>query len=527
MADPRRASTGQSTAQRPVMGPPETPGRMVQPSPNMFPSLQFSPDMFSHSPFGPATAPIYPQQRLFWDPNTVPTMEVPSGLPAYQDPFALSQAEFSDSFASTATMIPSFDPGLHLPASQPYDLPPVSRPVMTSYIDGAAFPAPFHTSPRAPPPREDNPSLFLSSPARRFGNADSHPPNVSVAVAREKPAYHHQIEESRREKEAKRARKADARHPSVTRSVMEALRRPVSPIKDLRPGLKRSLTHSGVGARQPHLRQQSHVSFLDNVSVASGSSNRSRNGRISPLRPQSGNVDRSSNLSRNSKRTSVTLSIDEHGVAKTVITKVPDDGMDLDEASSDSDVSSRDDSDFAALRSQQASFAFDEEEDTNTPYVARNGLQGHSKSSSHSTMASNNSNWQSSRTSSTTSGFNARNPSARGTVQRKPVRPASEVSMLDIQAGDAQRALRAIIQDRSRSASANDDSVGSQHSVQFNSSPPVQHNQFSNFNASPTTITDPDLATPSTDRESYSSNGSTRCVCNSSYSDPNTVMIQW
>ena len=487
----------------------------MQPSPNMFPTLQFSPDMFSNSPFGPATAPIYPQQRLFWDPN-MGSMDPSNGLPQYQDAFALPN-DFSDSFASTSTVMPSFHPSPQLPSQPQYELPPATRPMTTSYIDGAAFPPPFHTSPRVPPPREDNPSMFLSSPARRFGNQEPHPTLAPATVIREKPAYHHQIEESRREKDAKRARKNEGRHPSVTRSVMEALRRPVSPVKDPRPGLKRSLTHSGVGARQPHLRQQSHVSFLDNLSHTSGSTNRSRNGRTSPLKSLAEGINRQGSSSRTSKRTSVSLAIDENGVAKTVITKVPeDDEMDLD-GSSESDMSSRDGDDFTALRSHQNSFAFVDDDEPQHTFGSHSKLPGHSKSSSHSTMASNNSNWHSSRTSSTTSRNIAPN---RATVHRKPLRLENEINMLDPNAGDAQQALRAIIQDRSRSTSANE-------SVQFNSSPPIQQNQYSTFNASPTTITDPDLATPSTDRESFSSNGSTRCVCNSTHTDPNAVLIQW
>ena len=516
MADPRRALTGQSTAQRPLMGPPETPSRVMQPSPNLFPTLQFSPEMFSNSPFGPATAPIYPQQRLFWDPN-MGNMDPAVGLPQCQDPFALPN-DFSESFASTSTVMPSFQPSPQLPPQQPYDLPPVSRPMMTGYIDGAAYPQPFHTSPRAPPTRDDNPSMFLSSPARRFGHQDLHPSQVPNAIVREKPAYHHQIEESRREKEARRSRKNDPRHPSVTRSVMEALRRPVSPVKELRPGLKRSLTHSGVGARQAHLRQQSHVSFLDNLSNASGSTNRSRNGRVSPLKSLTESINGRTSSSRNSKRASVSLAIDENGVAKTVITKVPeDDGMDLDDESSDSDVSSRDEHDFTALRSQQNSFAFAEDEEPERLYGSSNRLHSHSKSSSHSTMASNNSTWQSSRTSSNTSRNVAH---TRAQIQRKPLPIDNELSVTEAHPGDAQQALRAIIQDRSRSTSAND-------SVQFNSSPPIQQNQFNAFNISPTTITDPDLGTPSTDRGSFTSNGSTRCICNSNSADPNVVMIQW
>jgi hypothetical protein len=505
------------------MGPPETPSRVVQPSPNMFPSLQFSPDLFSQSPFAPVTAPVYPQQRLFWDPSMA-GMD-PNAMAPYQDPYVLPH-DFSDSFASTSTIMPSFQPSPQLPSQPEYSFPTVSRPMSTSFIDGAAFPAPFHTSPRMPPLRDDNPSMFLSSPARRFGNPDPHPLVPSNAI-REKPAYYHQIEESRREKEAKRAKKSEVRHPSVTRSVMEALRRPISPVKELRPGLKRSLTHSGIGGRQPHLRQPSHVSFLDNASQNSGSTSRSRTGRTSPLKSLAEGMNRSSS-SRNSKRTSVSLAIDENGVAKTVITKVPeDDNMDLDDdESSDSAMSLRDETDFTALRSHQNSFAFVDDEEIDPPYNPRHSLQSHSKNSSRSTMASSHSLWHSSRTSSTTSAM--RNTiTKRNSMQRKQIRTDTHHSLLEANPGDAQQALRAIIQDRSRSTSANDDSVGSHHSLQFNSSPPIVQSQFSVFNASPTTITDPDLATPSTDRESSTSNGSTRCVCNSTNIDPNVVMIQW
>ena len=528
MADPRRASTGQ--APRMLMGPPETPSRGMHASPNMFPTLQFSPDMFSNAAFGPATAPAYPQQRLFWEPNMT-SVDATVGLTPYQDPFAMSQAEFNDSFTSTSTVIPPYDPSHQLSNQQPYDLPAMSRPMSTSYVDGAVFPAPFSTSPRAPPPRDDNPSMFLSSPARRF-NYDTQPARVPGNLVQGKPAYHHQIEESRREREAKRQRKSEVKHPSVTRSVMEALRRPVSPAKDNRPGLKRSLTHSGVGPRQPHFRQQSHVSFLDTISNASGSTNRSgRNGRSSPLKSFAASANRSQAGSRNSKRTLLSLAIDENGVAKTVVTKVPDDlDMNLDDESSDSEVSSRDESDFQILKSQRNSFAFPDEEDMHdAAQFLGSRLQGHSKSSSYSTMASHSSALHSSRTSSTYSAANTRGGN-RAPGQRKPMTlntMREDVNMATSNGvGDAQHALRAIIQDRSRSTSAHEGSVGSQQSMQFNSSPPIlQQHQFSHFNASPTTITDPDLATPSTDRDSYASNGSTRCVCNSS--EPSALMIQW
>ncbi|RMZ74863.1 hypothetical protein DV737_g5675, partial [Chaetothyriales sp. CBS 132003] len=503
-----------------LMGPPETPSRVMQASPTMFPSLQFSPDIFSPA-FGPATAPIYPQQRLFWDPHATAPTDQANPLPSYQDSMAVTPpTNFSQSFSSASTILPSFVPGQQMPHPQSYDQPADSRPP-TSYVTGPAFPGPFSTSPRVPVAQDDNPSMFLSSPARRFTN--DHRSDTTVGgFVQDRPAYYHQIEESKREKEAKRRRKNEARHPSVTRSVMEALRRPVSPVKDSRPSLKRSLTHSGAHGRPSHSSQQSHVSFLDNVSAHSGSTGRSgRTGRSSPLKSLIGSINRLQTGARASKRTSLSLEIDENGVAKTVVTKISDDlDLDIDEeddSGSESGASSRDGSDFGILASQQNSFCFpnDDEDGASISQTPVGRLQGHSKNSSYSTMASHGSTIASSRNSSAfLSLSNAKLPS-RAPAQRKApgLHPMQEdVDMTPVSgSGDAQHALRAMLQNRSRSASAHDGSGESQHSAQFNSSPPIPHHAYSNYNASPTTVTDPGLATPSTDRESPVSSGGTRC----------------
>jgi hypothetical protein len=470
----------------------------MQPSPNLFPSLQFSPDIFSHSPYGPATAPLYPQQRLFWDTNMA--TEDPTGLPQYQDPYGVSQADFSTSFNSSSTIVPTYMP-VSLPQQQHFDMLPVSNAVPPNYMDGAAFPAPFTTSPRAPPPREDNPSMFLSSPARRFGNDQRTSYPVTERV-REIPAYHHQIEESRREQEAKRSRKVESRQPSITRSVMEALRRPISPLKNSRPGLRRSLTHSGAGNRGPHNRQQSHVSFLDTASTVSGSTNRSRGGRTSPLKTM-----------QKAKRTSLSLAIDENGRARTVVVTKPDDDddMDIDESDATSDASSRDETDFNDLRSQPNSFAIVEEDEER--YPSRNSMRS-LKGNRHSGS------WQ---------------PARSGLQSSRTQRGPRPLSMIDSMSGvgrqssigDAQQALRAIIEDRGQHATTNDDSLGSGKSAQFNSSPPMHQAQFANYNPSPTTITDPDLATPSTDRGSQASHSSTRCLCGMMQDDVPGIMLQW
>ncbi|RMZ81086.1 hypothetical protein DV738_g2517, partial [Chaetothyriales sp. CBS 135597] len=521
-----------------LMGPPETPSRVMQASPNLFPSLQFSPDIFSPAFGGPASAPAYPQQRLFWDPNaTAPIDHATTLLPAYQDQMAMSpQPNFSPSFGSASTIVPSsFVPSPQIPQQQSYNQSVASQQPPNAYPTGPVFPVPgpFSTSPPIRLPPDDNPSMFLSSPARRFAN--DHPP-ISTAggsFVQDRPAYYHQIEESRREKEAKRRRKNEASHPSVTRSVMEALRRPTSPIKDTRPGLKRSFTHSGAHGRQSHQLQQSHVSFLDNVSTHSGSTSRSgRTGRASPLRSLIGSFTRQQAMSKASKRTSLSLEIDENGIAKTVVTKITDDiDLDIDEeddSASESAASSRDESDLAILASQPNSFYFpnDDEEDQSSV----SGLQGHSKNSSYSTMASHGSTVASSRSSSTYLAHS--NPMLPNRVPPRRKTPSlyldpmqEDVDMTPVSAsGDAQQALRAMLQNRSRSTSAHDGSGRGQQLAQFNSSPPIPHRTYSDYNASPTTITDPGLATPSTDHESPISGGGTRCVCNNP--EPSTLMIQ-
>ena len=472
MSDQRRMSSSGRT----VMGPPETPSRVNHASPQLFTtsSLQFSPDLFQpHLMSGHQTAPAYPQQRLFWDSST-PSGDVFSTPRPYQDPFSLPQDHLTSPFAPSPGMLPAY------PASSNQQQPIVpsqaessSRSTARPTSLDAHFPAPFTTSPRLAPPAAEDPSLFLSSPARRFGGPDT---NTSFGrPAPEKPAYHHQIEESKREKEFERARKAKARRSSGILSSIIEPKRSVSPASSNgRPGLRRSFTHTGAGDRR-HSYHQSQVSFASNVSIQSNRSGvLSRNGRSSPLKISH---DYNTYNTTQRKRTSLTFTIDEDGRAKTVVTKLPDDDlMDLDEASTESDSDSTD--------QPIHSFAFEEQDES--PAVSRLRKEwNHSKNSSYSSRQSSHASSNSTRTTE----------------------------------GNAKEALRAILHDRAPGNPARR-SVSISQSQQFHSSPPVQQQ---GFNVSPTTITDPDMSTPSTDR---GSEGSTRCICNSN-SPGGQFMIQW
>jgi hypothetical protein len=500
------------------MGPPETPSRYLQQqSPGLFPTLQLSPDVYVHQfSSGPATAPAYPNQRLLWDPSSHNGFNDASFAPSYQDPFQYSPVLPSTSFGSSSTIVPSSFAAPSLPPEQqPYALPTLPRSASYTHLEMSAFPAPFTTSPRIPTSQMENPSMFLSSPARRFGTGDQYSSRFSAGTTYERPAYAHQIEESKREAENKRLRRSEIKKPSITRSVMEALRRPVSPKRELRPGLKRSLTHTGVRSDQG-LKVQTRTLADGRKSPAPLlDHNRHRPGRSSPLKSNADPVARTLNTNRPSKRGSLSLAIDENGVAKTVVTRVAEQ-MDLDETS-ESDAESFDEEDFNIIHSQSNSFAYDE---TARPHSS---ARRHSKNSSRSTMVSTGSARPSSYQSSGSSQTKATGAENLQTRRARPVlgtNAAEDTLMEEPPTGDAQQALRAIIQDRSRSMSSHGNN-------QMHSSPPLQQGQYGLYNVSPTTITDPDLATPSTDRDSLASSISLRCLCKSSQAEDSAPMIQW
>ncbi|EXJ83647.1 hypothetical protein A1O1_07271 [Capronia coronata CBS 617.96] len=516
-----------SANQRPVMGPPETPSRVMQQSPGLFPNLQLSPDVYAHQYFGPATAPVYPGQRVFWDPSNAAYEE--QFLPQqYPDPFQFSPSALGSSFASSSTVVPSYAPHATLMEEQPYELPVMPHSTAYPHLNGPAFPAPFTTSPRLPPPHAENPNMFLSSPARRFGAVDQYSNGFAYNMVLERPAYAHQIEDSRREQEIKRLRLGDIQQPSITRSVMEALRRPVSPRRDTRPGLKRSLTHTGVRSERTSRPQTQTTTGGRNSPMTLDQRRPHRPGRSSPLKTNPDPISRTLSTSRNSnaKRGSLSLAIDKDGVAKMI---VRDDSHDMDMGGvSSSEPGSFDETDFPVLHSQDNSFGFPD--DGQLSFQTQVGLRrsySHSKTSSHSTVASVNSAIQSSCNGSASSFSNTRGSEGhQGGRRKRPLLGSGlepDTVIEDQPLGNAQLALRAIIQDRSRSTSTQGDGANPGH---IHSSPPLQQGHYAMYNASPTTITDPDLATPSSDREGFASSMSMRCVCNSSILDGSVPIVR-
>ncbi|KAJ9662753.1 hypothetical protein H2198_001202 [Neophaeococcomyces mojaviensis] len=515
-----------SQGQRPVMGPPETPSRGVIPqSPSLFPNIQFSPDLFSQQMMDPSSAPIYPQQRLFWDPATATPLQ--STPQQFHTPSAFPD-DFTASFTSTSTIMPQNF--VTTPQEVPYDLPTIPQSMNVSFMDGSTFPAPFQTSPRLAPPQPDNPTLFLSSPARRFGGE---PQNNSVNAKKpmpKLPAYHHQIQETKREKELARRKSRTFKRSRDEDLVMKSVKRALSPDKSYRPPLQRSQTHAGVqsGGRRS--------TIADNVSVDSTGSRSIRAGRSSPL-CQVRDLTRKSSASASLRsRSSVTLAIDENGVARTIMNAVPEDeDMDIDEGDQTDQLTSEDEND------DQMFYSF-----SGDPYSI---TDSHSLSALSHGDAREELRLQAqlamgpeklARISKAPSRIDPRlwDQDPQRTIRRARTDTLATAATDTTNGGNAQQALRAIMQDRSRSASSHASTSNSHSSMQFHSSPPMQPGQlhgfggYKGYNASPTTITDPELdhglTTPSTgtDAESLGSNGATRCVCNSASPDGN-IMIQW
>ena len=531
------------------MGPPDTPGRRVAASPHLFPSLEFSPDLFQTPMSGSATAPAFPQNRLFWDPSSNP-----EDLP-YQDPFGPPHPDLASPFTPSPVPSHGFQSAGSASGAHAYDLPNsqssrVVAPISPS-IDDSGFPAPFTASPRVPAPARDDPSMFLSSPARRFGQAPQPSGSFSTNHRPELQAYHHQVQESKREQELQRAKKATAKRSSVAKTSKNVLKRPVSPPSTSHPGSKRSATHVDVSHSDPSQRLQPQVSFAEPVSVLNNGSTQPRDRRSCPLKSNSVHAYQHFDRPQSRSRTSLSFTIDKDGRAKTVVTRVPlrtERLLDRGEESSGSETDSLDAADFDIARSQNNSFAFPEQEEQHRPIERlRYESISHSKSSSYSsTLGSSASAHPSSRASSAFGGAPPRSR-APGDLYAKSVvdgQARRSFTSLETQvhnnddmtldeedeSGDAQHALRKVLKDRPRSVSTNVAHFTApqlntfQH---FHSSPPIPHNNYGIFNASPTTIADSDLATPSTDRGSHGSSGSTRCICNSSPPPDGQLMIQW
>jgi hypothetical protein len=520
----------------------ETPSRLLGESPRMFGNLQSSPDLFQLASLDPAGSPFFPQQRLFWDQDLDNTSEIP--LPSNGNHFDARQPS---SNTHHIPQLPTIDGAIDLPDfGHTFDL---SAPAN----DAAFFPAPFSTSPRRPIAKAEDPALFLSSPARRFGGPQLTPETRSLRGLRQ--PYHHQAEESKRE-ELLRAQALNRRRPSSSAnfpSESDEEDDDYTP-RGIRPGLTRSVTH--IGLSSSFNRSVSQGGLMASTSGIRKSPSKGRSSPAKTMRPAP--LPRANSIATGlpTRSSSVVLRIGRDGRAKAEMEPLdetptgltdPLTGMDLDGSATESEADPAEYSDYPVLHRAQSSFSL---YDGPRPPLSRSDSDSRppSKGSYASTVGSSQSGRLSPWAGSSRGGGRT---TFRGSpdIKRTPKRHSSllhsdstytrgsaasdSLPGEDDDSGDAQSALRQVLKERGRgprpSTGYNNRLSRSSHTFNhLRSSPPRFGCDFdipSRHNASPTTLTDPDLATPSTERHSNPSNG-TRCVCRS-MDNGGHLMIQW
>lgn len=531
----------------------EPAASQIEASPG-FPSLQFSPEVFSFPTSGPATAPVFPQQKLFWDPE--------------QSHDAMS-IDFSanDGFALGLGIDKTLDPFVSGPEqATPSRLPTAFQALERSQDDLAVFPV----SAKVPAKKFSksrmaasvvNPSMLFSSPGQ---SSDlPHLPFFQTEINSTLQPYAHQIQDAEREIEFPGPRKSKRRKGTEVDSP--AVKEALATLRDEetdRPAVRRSITDSlqqnfDDTAVKAALRERKAIEAQKRISA-----NRQQLDR--PLSP-------CKSAQPAQRRTTLELTIDSTGRAKTETKVIKKDGRQLSDSkmevdsASEEDESSTSSDDMDITMSHRQSFGFGKKK-VNRGKLTRFALdsKAHSQKSSYaSTFAS----------SSTVGGANP-------TSQRVPSNLASgfdDPSLLplppsddrassstvisdrldgrdnhdsdtgttvdsDDGKGDAQSELKKIRQQRQQSKSRQPQPPSQRQGRGFEYPHPLSTNPMHNFpytggltpthggidpfNISPTTITDPDLATPNSARDSHASGDDTRCVCRGTESDGG-LMILW
>ncbi|KAN0070189.1 hypothetical protein V8E54_011770 [Elaphomyces granulatus] len=527
----------------------QTPTRLVGASPHLFANLQNSPDLFQLSAVDPSSSPFFPQHKLFQELDPGQHVAVVDGLvDMYSDPFA------AETNGTIFNPLSDTGPSLSVPSLPiipgSMDLPEFSggnkfNIGLATPAAPALFPAPFSTSPRVPAPKADDPTLFLSSPARRFG-APQPRLEPKPAVQETRQPYHHQTEESKREK-LRRASNRLSKPLSFDEDDDDEDFAPAA--RGVKPGLGRSLSHTTATAL-PSGRQQSQQATLGTVTKTGGIKKPSSRGRSSPIKPQRHLHPCPNSLGFPTRSQSLVLKIDKDGRAKlmpessTGLTG-PVSEMDLDGSATENDSDPADYSEHPTAHSQNTSSA-PPGPTLSKPQVARTGSvsRPHSKSSSHSSTVTSSTSgrrspWAADSSRGGSSRSQAKAPSLDfvNTPRRFSIPPNPEFTHgtsssagdpppgQDEDSGDAQHALRKVLKGRKRNSKQPQGSTYGpaqastlQPPAHLPSSPPSYGNRFDissgDSTTSPTTNTDIEISTPSTDRHSNPSNG-TRCVCKS------------
>ena len=521
----------------------------VEESPQHCSSLQFSPEGFGFLSTGPATAPVYPQHKLFWDPEqNEDSMNV--GFPMDDTFITFNTHKNLDPFGSGhdagAIEFPT-SPAFNLLGTRAENIAPFTSP---SDIEPTARTTSSITMTRKPSRGNGvNPSLLFSSPGR--ATEASNMPSTSQQIQDDNLLpYAHQLRDAQMELETQMSRKPKRKRGPETDSP--AVQAALQTLRDDHADTERDLaddTHTSSDSQRPSSRISQRLGDKPEVDHKSRPNERSRSQRHASVRQLPLH-----------KRASVTLTIDASGRAKTEAKVLADQGrsfggqMDVD---SDDDRNSTSSSSTDVLvTSQTQSFAYPTKQ--NQPKLGRfiHQSQTHSQKSSYaSTLGSTGNGYPMSDNA-------RRRPSSNLTLESSAQNRHPRVSFnnygrdeIESEAetifdpeddkGDAQSELKKVLQSRRKASSKSSSSIGSKNlyddhqalrlpqtassypyymTEAFTPSRP-RYSQPYNNNTSPTTITDPGLATPGSSRSTICSD-SVRCLCHGG-DDDGQLMIQW
>ncbi|CAF9907697.1 MAG: hypothetical protein ALECFALPRED_003761 [Alectoria fallacina] len=512
----------------------------VEESPQQFPALQFSPEGFGYQMSGPATAPVYPQHKLFWDPEPGgDTMNIDFPMDDTFTTFGMGVQKILDPFVSPQ----DHTNGIQFPTSPGFNLISTRNDNLATYTSTSYAESPSNTVTLARGKfagNAVNPSLLFSSPGRAADVAAM--PVVSQAIQDDllRP-YAHQMRDAQIELDMQLARKPKRKRVPET-DDSPAVKAALVTLREDQTG------RSGV--------ERDHIDEIIEAKAIARSRSRNLYGHAKE-RQEAGSrsLQKQRSLSRlrdsQRKRSSVTLTIDASGRAKTV---VADDtkhasrsGIPVDNESEDSESDSSSSS-AEMVTSQPQSFAFPSQRQKQ-PKLGRffNDPKSHSQRSSYTSTLGSASNAQAPSTRRTSSNLHTQHSShAYNGAGRTEVESEAETIVdTDDDRGDAQSELKKVLQSRSQKVSkqavrpeSRDGFTGQRRAYPAQGGPlhpyyttgsytPGQHGHQDPYsNISPTTITDPDMSTPTTGRESNASGDSTRCVCHMT-EDFGEVMIQW
>ncbi|MCJ1475467.1 hypothetical protein MMC13_004129 [Lambiella insularis] len=543
-------------------------------SAQQFSTLQFSPDVFEFSLSGPATAPIFPQHKLFWEPKHDEGMNIDfsedlanpfdTPRPPPLDPFVSAH---DHTIATQGLASQSFLSYSAVGSKTSLSANPCSSFVQTSFVSTAGPIREHHASTRTGVNAVD-PSLLFSSPGRSLQPLDTSMASTAPADEDLLQPYAYQIQEAKRERvfegstKPKRKRKPDSDSPAV-KAALETLRGDdPGPHK-----VRRQVTDNVILRTNKDTRPAAALLF--NESNGHESSGRRRS--LAQLNRGKMNCGKHHGPQH---RTALALTIDSSGRARTETRTImnetrsgqtEENSMDLDGRSDSSDSeTSTDNSTIAVATSQAPSFSFSMEGSRGSrgPRMGQFSQKpiSHSSKSSYASIHTSSTyaeNWHPTLNTNSTSiapdtGFGQ----PRGLVVHDAVQAprlyghidspgtedgASEVETnieFDERDGSAQYELKKVLRDRQSARKPTLDSRSKPKHQSFSlhkkesisrhskgTSSTHQKKTTSNFSGvSPTTISDPDLPTPSS-AGGGSASGNIRCICHNTLNDGQ--MVSW